>query len=88
VPQRLCFKCTPERFAELIEQDGIRPAPYVGRYKWVMLDRLDALPDLELRDLIRQLYEMVAAKTSGKSKVARTRRQVSKKARQRRSHSG
>ncbi len=30
---RLCFKCTPETFAELIEREDIHPAPYVGRYK-------------------------------------------------------
>ena len=59
---RLCFKCTPEAFAELIEHEDIHPAPYVGRYKWVMLDRLDALRGNELEDLIRQSYEMVAAK--------------------------
>ena len=59
---RLTFKCTPEGFAELIEREGIRPAPYVGRYKWVMLDRLDALRRTELEDLVRQSYEMVAAK--------------------------
>jgi predicted DNA-binding protein (MmcQ/YjbR family) len=59
---RLCFKCAPETFAELIEREDIRPAPYVGRYKWVMLDRLDALSDKELKDSIRQSYEMVAAK--------------------------
>jgi len=59
---RLCFKCTPETFAELIEREDIRPAPYVGRYKWVLLDRLDALRSDELKDLIRRSYEMVAAK--------------------------
>jgi predicted DNA-binding protein (MmcQ/YjbR family) len=59
---RLCFKCDPESFAELIERPDIRPAPYVGRYKWVMLDRLDALPNAELEDLIRQSYAMVSAK--------------------------
>jgi predicted DNA-binding protein (MmcQ/YjbR family) len=58
---RLCFKCTPDSFAELIEREDIRPAPYVGRYKWVMLDRLNAVPWDELRDLIGQSYEMVAA---------------------------
>src|SRR6202049_4850244 len=63
---RLCFKCTPERFGELIEREDIRPAPYVGRYKWVMLDRLDALHWDELEDLIRQSYEMVAAKAPAK----------------------
>ena len=30
---RLCFKCTPDTFAELIEREEIHPAPYVGRYK-------------------------------------------------------
>jgi len=63
---RACFKCTPDTFAELIEREGIRPAPYVGRYKWVTLDRLDAVRTDELEDLIRQSYEMVAAKASGK----------------------
>jgi predicted DNA-binding protein (MmcQ/YjbR family) len=60
---RLCFKCTPEIFGELIEREDVRPAPYVGRYKWVMLDRLDAVRWDELRELILQSYEMVAAKT-------------------------
>ncbi len=59
---RLTFKCTPETFAELIEREDIRPAPYVGRYKWIMLDRLDALRNDELKEVIRQSYEMVAAK--------------------------
>jgi predicted DNA-binding protein (MmcQ/YjbR family) len=54
-------------FAEMIEREGIHPAPYVGRYKWVMLDRLDAVPWSELRELIRQSYEMVAAKTLRKA---------------------
>ena len=40
---RLCFKSAPDTFAELIEREDIHPAPYVGRYNWVMLDRLDAI---------------------------------------------
>jgi len=28
VPPHICFKCTPEKFAELCEIDGIGPAPY------------------------------------------------------------
>ena len=64
---RLCFKCSPEVFAELIEREDIRPAPYVGRYKWVMLDRLDAVSDSEIEDLIQQSYTMVAAKAPKQS---------------------
>ena len=73
VPQSLCFKCTPERFAELCEQEGISPAPYVGRYKWVMLDRLDAVRWDELRDLIKQSYAMVAAKVPKRRVVKKAR---------------
>jgi predicted DNA-binding protein (MmcQ/YjbR family) len=70
---RLCFKCTAETFAELTEREDIRPAPYVGRYKWVMLDRLDAVRWDELRELIRQSYEMVAAKAPKKKSGKRKR---------------
>jgi predicted DNA-binding protein (MmcQ/YjbR family) len=71
VPSSLCFKCTPERFAELCEQEGIRPAPYVGRYKWVLLERLDVLSDEEIEDLIRQSHEMVVSK--GKARVKKAK---------------
>jgi predicted DNA-binding protein (MmcQ/YjbR family) len=64
----LCFKCTPGVFAELIEREYVRPAPYVGRYKWVMLDRLDAVGDAELEELIRQSYDMVSAKAPSRAK--------------------
>ncbi len=82
VPQRLSFKCTPEKFAELTEQEGISTAPYVGRYKWAMLERLSALPAPELKDLIRDSYAMVAAKTKVKT-ASRGARKVSRKKRTR-----
>lgn len=76
---RLCFKCAPETFSELIEREDIHPAPYVGRYKWVMLDRLDAIAREELKGLIRQSYDMVRAKSGGKSASLRTRKESPKK---------
>jgi predicted DNA-binding protein (MmcQ/YjbR family) len=72
VPQKLSFKCTPGKFVELVEQEEIIPAPYVGRYKWVLLERLDVLPSQELEALISQSYEMVAAKAKIKPE-AKTR---------------
>jgi predicted DNA-binding protein (MmcQ/YjbR family) len=68
---RICFKCTPETFAELIEHEDIRPAPYVGRYKWVLLDRLNAVGWSELQELVRQSYEMVMAKAPKKTKASK-----------------
>ena len=83
---RLCLKCTLEAFAELIERENIRPAPYVGRYKWVMLDRLDALRVDELEEFVRQSYEMVAAngpksriKIAAKTKRSRSGRSGTRK---------
>ena len=58
----LSFKCTPEKFAELVERDGIVPAPYVARYHWVALETFDALKQAELKALLRNSYEMVLAK--------------------------
>ncbi|PYX74546.1 MAG: hypothetical protein DMG72_09745, partial [Acidobacteria bacterium] len=77
---RLAFKSTPEKFAELIEIVGIRPAPYVGRYHWVALEQLDTLPDGELMELIKNSYEMVAAKTA---KAKRSSQVSSRKSSQR-----
>jgi predicted DNA-binding protein (MmcQ/YjbR family) len=71
---RICFKCTPTTFAELIEREDMRPAPYVGRYKWVMLDRLDAAGDEELQALIRQSFEMVSSKVPKKKAIRRVRK--------------
>ncbi|HEX4900585.1 MAG TPA: MmcQ/YjbR family DNA-binding protein [Pyrinomonadaceae bacterium] len=58
----MSFKCTPEKFAELVERDGIKPAPYVARYHWVSLERFDALNKRELEPLLRTAYELVRDK--------------------------
>jgi predicted DNA-binding protein (MmcQ/YjbR family) len=58
---RLSFKCTPEKYAELLEQQGIVPAPYLARAHWVGLESLPVLYDADLRDLLRQAYETVFA---------------------------
>lgn len=74
VQQSMSVKCTPEKFAELVEQEGIKPAPHVGRYKWVLLESLDVLRDAEIRDLIRQSYEMVSEKLPKKKTKPPTRK--------------
>jgi predicted DNA-binding protein (MmcQ/YjbR family) len=53
------FKCTPEKFAELIEKDGIIPAHYVARYHWVTVEKPDALKTEELKELIKESYQLV-----------------------------
>jgi predicted DNA-binding protein (MmcQ/YjbR family) len=62
------FKCTPEKFAELIESDGIIPAPYMARNHWVTLERFNALRDTEIKELVQESYEMVLAKLPKKTR--------------------
>ena len=65
----MSFKCTPEKFAELVEQDGIVPAPYVARYHWVALERFNVLSDKELKALLRNAYDLVFEKLPKKAKA-------------------
>ncbi len=64
----MSFKCTPEKFDELIERQGIDPAAYVGRYKWVHISDLNAVTPKELRDLIAESYQLVFDKLPPKVK--------------------
>ena len=64
------FKCSPEKFAELIERDGVIPAPYLARYHWVGLERFDAIDASEYPDLLRQAYKLVYEKLPKKVQKA------------------
>jgi predicted DNA-binding protein (MmcQ/YjbR family) len=68
----LCFKASPEKFAELTERPGIIPAPYLARAKWIALETKDALPLDELAALLRESYDMVVAKLPRKTREALT----------------
>ena len=74
-PQRITFKCSPETFAELTEREGIAPAAYVGRYKWVTLEYLEVLPEPGLREAISQSYNMVAAKAKPANRRGESRKE-------------
>jgi predicted DNA-binding protein (MmcQ/YjbR family) len=75
---RITLKCAPETFHELLEIEGVSPAPYVGRYKWVMLANSNVLSANELESLIRQSYDLVVAKApkrnAARKKAPRNRR--------------
>jgi predicted DNA-binding protein (MmcQ/YjbR family) len=58
----IAFKCTDEKFTELIEIEGIVPAPYMARNKWVAFTEITAVRQPEIRELIQQSHAMVFAK--------------------------
>lgn len=69
-PVWLTFKASEENFADLIERQGVIPAPYLARAKWVALETKDALPADELARLLRESYDMVVAKLPSKTRYA------------------
>ncbi|MGA9718690.1 MAG: MmcQ/YjbR family DNA-binding protein, partial [Acidobacteriaceae bacterium] len=58
----MSFAAGPEGAAELLEVDGIIPAPYLARAHWVALERWDALRKSELEARLRASREIVEAK--------------------------
>ncbi|HKM46950.1 MAG TPA: MmcQ/YjbR family DNA-binding protein, partial [Terriglobales bacterium] len=67
----ITLKSAPEQFHELLEIEGISPAPYVGRYKWILLERSNVLPSDELEALVRQSYDLVVARAPKKKAAKR-----------------
>jgi predicted DNA-binding protein (MmcQ/YjbR family) len=67
VPTKIAFKCTPEKFAELVEMEGIIPAPYMARNHWVAILKMDALRGAELEELVRISYQLVREKLPKKT---------------------
>ena len=56
------FKVKDEEFEEMAARPGIVPAPYVARYKWVMVDNWEAMNKEEWEHFVRQSYELVKQK--------------------------
>ena len=62
----LTLKADPEEFPELIERQGIIPAPYLARAKWIAIETERALPRTEVFRLVSKSYEMVFANLTKK----------------------
>jgi predicted DNA-binding protein (MmcQ/YjbR family) len=68
-PLSVSFKVRDDEFDELSGSPGIRPAPYVARYKWVLVEEMNSLSRQEWEHYIKQSYDLVKAKLP--KKVAR-----------------
>jgi predicted DNA-binding protein (MmcQ/YjbR family) len=69
-PTKIAFKCTPERFAELVEVENIIPAPYMARNHWVAMIEVDALRPPEIQQLIEYSYRLVLEKLPKRTQAA------------------
>ena len=68
-PTKFSFKCTPEKFVELVEIEGIIPAPYMAHNHWVAVQNLGALRQAEMETLIQASYQLVLEKLPKKTQA-------------------
>ena len=64
------LKAGDDAFVELCEHDGVVPAPYLARAKWVALSRWNALPDKDIAALVAKSYAQVRAGLTKKAQRA------------------
>jgi predicted DNA-binding protein (MmcQ/YjbR family) len=63
------FKCSDEDFVTLQEREGIIPAPYMARNKWVRVEKPGALTKDEWKHFVLQSYKIISSKLPKKLKV-------------------
>lgn len=55
----LSFAAGPERYAELLETDGVFPAPYLARAHWVAIEHWAVFRSSELEELLESGRHLV-----------------------------
>ena len=53
---RFSVKVTPERFVELTDMPGVKPARYRGRFHWITVVDVSSFPAAYLRELVDWSY--------------------------------
>ena len=64
----LSFAAGPERYAELLEIEGVFPAPYMARIYWVAIERYDVFASNELKEHLRNAHRVVYGKLPKRTK--------------------
>lgn len=67
-PISASFKVLDEEFEELSTRKGFVPAPYVARYKWVLVEDISTLSAKEWKHYVTQSYTLVKDKLPAKFK--------------------
>ncbi len=61
-PLKVSIKVPDEEFEELCNVEGIIPAPYSARYKWVLVEKPNLFSKKQWEQHIIQSYNLVKAK--------------------------
>jgi predicted DNA-binding protein (MmcQ/YjbR family) len=62
------FKVDDHRFLELTDMEGINPAPYLARAKWIQIEpKRCKISSDDLKDLVRNSHTLILAKLPKKT---------------------
>lgn len=67
---RFSFRVTPERFVELTDMPGVKPARYMARFRWVTIVKVEEFPPDYLRELVGWSYRHAAQSLSRRRRLA------------------
>lgn len=59
---KISYAAGAERYAELIEKDGLFPAPYMARIYWIAAERWDVFRNTEWQEELRAAHAITLAK--------------------------
>ncbi len=61
-PVSASFKVKDEEFDEMSNWPGFKPAPYVAKYKWVLIEDINKMKKADWKKYLSQSYELVKEK--------------------------
>jgi len=65
-PTSATFKVRDDEFDEISNWPGFKPAPYVAKHKWVMIEDINQMKKTDWTKFIQQSYRLVSEKLSAK----------------------
>jgi predicted DNA-binding protein (MmcQ/YjbR family) len=67
-PTSASFKATDDEFDEVSSRPGFSPAPYVAKYKWVLIEDISKMKRADWEHYIGHSYRLVREKLPAKIK--------------------
>ena len=61
---RFSMRVSPDRFVELTDVPGVKPARWRGRFRWITIVRVEQFPAAYLKELIEWSYRREVSKMS------------------------
>lgn len=67
---RFSTRVSPDRFVELTDIPGVKPARYMGRYHWVTIVQVNQFPTAYLKELVEWSYQKALGSLSKSKRLA------------------